>query len=424
LALALFLLNAGCPSVNLPSTMKSPPSFDGKTQIAVTEVDDFSNGSIDDDDSASLMDVSPPVQLAQASSNNTVTAELSADADTILFTCAHAFSPSFPGTTDCFGTVTGTFEIAEEAGDAAFTLALPITPVDPPAQISQSFAATFGIDCGAGQGDFSLSTSSTVRQEIATVPVGEGATECAVSIRFDLARVTSTGVFADITQTASVTARNVAPVECQHESQCGPGERCSADGLCTLGLEGSTCDVAAVHCNTPFCNGFRECSDGHAASFARGGFECSAGYTFEVFECHGDDCTMDSQCPPERPICTDRGCSETGERGDGCSQGFGCRSGLCLSHVCTLIAGFSADCSGPNIVCAFGLNCFHSTGTCQDPLGTGEACGGNDECNFPSDSCIAGLCSPRSGDGDSCDVGDDADCIGVLPCQNSGICGF
>lgn len=404
LALGLFLLNAACANMGNPTLLAGGFDFDGEIQSHTLEVDDGQDGSPEASDTGTTLGgSSDPGVVGQATSpgsGNGAVLEINSDTDTVLATCKHDHAGG-AGDTLCSGEIAGAFPIDEVRGNAEFSFTLAATPADPAPGLALQADASLGIDCGGVVTNALVDLASPL--QIVSVPVDPAAQACTVAFTISSVVNAATGGTGTVIVTAAVTARDVAPMECAHASECsGAQPLCGPNGRCQKGIEGEPCAVASLHCSTLFCGEYG-CSDGDAGSFSRGAFECSPGYTFDVFECKGSACNGDGDCPPEAPICTDRGCSATGERGDGCLQGFGCRSGLCISNVCTEILGPGDDCSVPYTVCDAAYRCF-ADGTCQAPLPAGSSCNANQECQNPlTHSCLMGTCQPKSPLGGACE---------------------
>ncbi|MGH0031164.1 MAG: hypothetical protein ACQGVC_15320 [Myxococcota bacterium] len=425
LALGLFLLNSACTLLADESIVEMP-SLDGEQQNGGAVVDAGDDGTPDDSQvNTPVTGLVTSAVIAQASAGGSSAAlEVSVDADTFGVTCTHDHAGG-PVETECFGPMQASFPINTENGDATFNVEFfSSSPDGGDPALTEQIDFSVSLECGDTPVLVDLSDGG-LQQDVARVVVGAGASACSATITAVNARVASTGLATTVTQGSRITARRVAPLECTSNADCAPGkDRCSPDGICTTGEEGQRGLVAAVHCNTPFVNSFMTCSDGDAGSFADGPWGCAPGYTFDTFECLGEPCNDAGDCTdPARPICTDsKGCSATGATGDGCDQGFGCESGLCINNVCQQLLNQGDDCSQPNTICDGSLRCFEDF-TCQVPLPLGSSCAGNQECkDFPVfNSCNDEVCVPKSGSGGICDDDDDLDCTLGLQCQ-AGVC--
>ncbi|MGH0031162.1 MAG: hypothetical protein ACQGVC_15310 [Myxococcota bacterium] len=429
LALGLFLLNAACPGGSMRSRT-GQPSVDGLTQTSAAIVDDGDDGTNDDIVTTSLTTTSAvPATLAFATAGgHSVTNELNVDLDTFEVNCVHQLVSSTPSETSCSGPSQAVFPIEVESGNAEFEALYFVSGADADAsQLTHVVDGDVEIDCGDVPVFFAFGTSDD-QQLLLEVPVGAGATECLLTVTLTTSRVVSTGLDTTVLHGVRVTGANQAALGCADERDCPSAlPLCSPDDTCQEGLEGEPGVVVSEHCSTPYINEFGECSDGDAGSFARGPFECAAGYAFTGSECTGEPCSSAVDCTDAaRPICTDgAGCSATGVRGDGCSQNSACETGLCLANRCNELLDLGGDCFQPFTLCNAGLACF-ANGTCQTPLPLGSSCNANRECaEAPpsSNSCIAGTCAVRPSNGGACDVGDDSDCLPGFVC-NAGVCGF
>lgn len=87
-----------------------------------------------------------------------------------------------------------------------------------------------------------------------------------------------------------------------------------------------------------------------------------------------------------------------------CRDDLQCRAGSCAARIDPTELGEGASCRdrAPTAVCAAGLSCNATTGSCTPVAGPGDPCGQSDACDDDSWCEPAGTCAVRAAIGEPC----------------------
>jgi len=439
LALGLFLLNAGCPSLIQPTSTESfPEAGNGGGSVAV---DSDMDGNPEAADTGTVSPGIPPGSIAQATDPGTGTSvllESTGDGDGVQTTCDVQFTGS-AGEGACDASLTYLWDIADLQGDAEFTVT--VAAVGDVSDLSVTAQSQVSVECGDSVEIVTLDAANP--QAILSVAVDVAASSCTATVDVT-ASVVSAGVAGKAAWITGATSRHVAPIQCVTNAGCVDPDQSICNPQLQICGDGETADACLVHavncadpdgsCVSSFYTSYPTACSSGVYSPCYGDAQCAQGYECQNDICKpgpGKGCNVDADCAAGESCLAGGGCAPATRfgYGKGCFMGDGCPEaggsidyGLCIGNVCYKIGLQGDDCTQTWVDCEFGLACFSSTGTCELQLAPGEVCTANDQCQgYPAThSCINDVCAPKSPATGSCE--EQVDCELGLFCA-AGTCG-